>query len=54
MITKIKVCSYFIFENIIWEVITENTYPSKLIGFSIGPEFLRFFVEIRGDFYGVK
>ena len=27
----------------IWEVITENAYPSRLIGFSIGPESLLIF-----------
>ena len=37
---KIKACSHFSLESIIWEVITGNAYSSRLIGFSIGPESL--------------
>jgi len=45
--TKIKACSHFSLENIIWEVITGNAYPSRLIGFSIGPESLRIETESK-------
>ena len=38
----------------IWEVITENAYPSRLIGFSIGPESLRCLGHKKDGEPGIK